>query len=561
MEGRLAYTLLVITLYASPGTPVDLDLGRFEQKVSDFVEAGLKCHNNPGLSLSVVKSGRIILAKGFGHKATDKLEPVTNETLFGIASLSKAFAATLILKQIEKNESLSLSTQIRKLLGQEDIFEDYLRSKYATLEDLLAHRIGLPSNNNLRLDDKLTRKSLVGRLKFLSPKGGFRTSFYYSNLMYGLITYISELIGGKTWEALVKEEIFDPLDMTSSTFLTSADPGDLDLAVGYQDRYGALFPVPFEFSRRWGLLCGSGCILSNAVDMANWMMFHLHNGRNIKNINVLDPDILSEAHKAQNSITYNSVKKYYSRPSTPVTLSQSNYGLGWKLGHYRGFEILQHTGSTYGYRAMLTLIPGMDAGVFVALTGDDPDYLFRTNIHLYIADHLLGYDPWLDNTTVCSFPEPWKQGSTSKTKYRPSTDITSDRPLTEYEGTFSNKAYGNIEIHRNHSVGFLLANFGFGEFILYPKSTADVFYAQGYGLLENIRDFSTLQFAFKNGKVVTLTIPSMESKDPPVFRRTERKEPIKNQHMKRSNGCCCCCASNCMFTAIYIIVILCITFY
>lgn len=83
----------------------------------------------------------------------------------------------------------------------------------------------------------------------MSPLGGFRSSFYYSNLMYGLLTYMSERIGRKTWENLVSELLLEPLGMTSTTFITTADESSLDLAQGYQDRYGSLEPVPFEFSR------------------------------------------------------------------------------------------------------------------------------------------------------------------------------------------------------------------------------------------------------------------------------------------------------------------------
>jgi len=67
--------------------------------------------------------------------------------------------------------------------------------------------------------------------------------------MYGLVTYMSERIGGKSWEDLVTELLLQPLGMTSTTFVTTADPKDLNLAKAYQDRYGTLEPVPFEFSR------------------------------------------------------------------------------------------------------------------------------------------------------------------------------------------------------------------------------------------------------------------------------------------------------------------------
>ena len=87
------------------------------------------------------------------------------------------------------------------------------------------------------------------RLKYLRAVGGFRTSFYYSNLMYGLVTYIGEVLGGTSWEELIKSKLYDPLGMTSSTFTTIADPEQIDLAKGYIDIDGDLMPVPFELSK------------------------------------------------------------------------------------------------------------------------------------------------------------------------------------------------------------------------------------------------------------------------------------------------------------------------
>ena len=74
------------------------------QRIDTYIKAGLACHNNPGLAVSVVRNGEVFLAKGYGYKTTERTEPVTNTTVFGMASLSKAFAATLILKLIEESK-------------------------------------------------------------------------------------------------------------------------------------------------------------------------------------------------------------------------------------------------------------------------------------------------------------------------------------------------------------------------------------------------------------------------------------------------------------------------
>ena len=74
------------------------------QNIDDFITAGMSCHNNPGLTVSVVKDGKVLIAKGYGYKTLEKTEEnrVTNDTLFGIASLSKAFASAALLRVLEE---------------------------------------------------------------------------------------------------------------------------------------------------------------------------------------------------------------------------------------------------------------------------------------------------------------------------------------------------------------------------------------------------------------------------------------------------------------------------
>jgi len=75
--------------------------------------------------------------------------------------------------------------------------------------------------------------------------------------------------------------------------------------------------------------------------MAKWIKFHLNEGKSVDNDQVLDSDVLDDAHKPQNAITSSlSTEKYYTKPVMPETLSSTSYGLGWRLGHYRGTRYL-----------------------------------------------------------------------------------------------------------------------------------------------------------------------------------------------------------------------------
>ncbi|XP_052099039.1 gigasin-6-like [Mytilus californianus] len=310
-------------------------------KIDTIIQETFRCKSKQivGVSVAVVSSGNVILEKGYGVKDIETNDTVTADTLFGVASLSKAFASTLLVKLIEENTKYSLNTKVSTIFKNEGIFLDSLRSKYATIRDLLSHKLGIPGNNRIRLDNNLTRANVIHRLKYLQSKGSFRDSFFYNNLIYGVLTHIAELIGRESWEKLVKTHLFDPIGMNSSSFLTTADFEKIDLAKGYIDYYGNLKPVPFEFSRRWADLCGSGCVLSSARDMAKWMKFYLDEGKLADGTRLISKEAFKDLTRPGNVIATTYTSTYFTKPKVPVTTSNTGYALGWRTGHYRGINI------------------------------------------------------------------------------------------------------------------------------------------------------------------------------------------------------------------------------
>lgn len=87
------------------------------------------------------------------------------------------------------------------------------------------------------------------RIRKFHPRGGFRDSFYYNNVLYGLLTDIGERLGGKSWEKLVQQEFYSPIGMTNSSFFTTLDPNSINIATGYKDDNGDLYPTSFELLR------------------------------------------------------------------------------------------------------------------------------------------------------------------------------------------------------------------------------------------------------------------------------------------------------------------------
>ncbi|XP_069137182.1 uncharacterized protein [Argopecten irradians] len=507
------YLLLLIFSFAESGLR--------EEEVDKTLRTVLACNNNPGMAVSVVKDGRIVFSKGYGVKNMETKVPVSNKTLFGIASLSKAFASTLLVKLLHRTKEITLDTEISRIYNDDNIFSDDLRSRYVTIRDLLAHNIGIRSNNYMRFDDSLTRGNIYRRFRFLRSRGRFRESFYYSNLMYGVITDIAERIGRKSWEDLVREELLNPIGMSATTFATVADEKKIDLATGYIDFYGEIHPVPFKLSRVWGNLCGSGCVMSSANDMAKWMMFHLDKGRNSFSVKVVEERALAHTHKAHNTIAKSSISKYFTKPVVPHTHSQTNYALGWKNGYYRGYEVLTHSGSTWGYRALITLFPAMRLGIYTSLTGEDYGYILRTNLHNYLADKYLDETPWLNGSTICSFPEPWFRPGKEKSK--PLIDKTRALPrnATYYVGEYENSAYGRMIVTVNGTTGKLIIKYGVVTLGLYPKALKNEFHFETLGFAAFVLNFGTIKFKMetKSGYFAAFEVTTFDTKDPPDFRR------------------------------------------
>lgn len=99
----VAYSLLVLIVLCTNYARVRADSNALSKEITEIIENTMKCQNNPALAVSVVKDGSVVYSRGFGSRDLDHQVNVTSSTVFGVASLSKAFAATLILKLLDEN--------------------------------------------------------------------------------------------------------------------------------------------------------------------------------------------------------------------------------------------------------------------------------------------------------------------------------------------------------------------------------------------------------------------------------------------------------------------------
>lgn len=485
---------------------------RIDQTLKDTIQC--KSGKIVDMSVSVVTSKEVLFVGGYSNSNRS----VTGDTVFQVASLTKAFASTLLVKLLEQNKRYSLDTTLKDILNNNNIFHDSLRSNHVTIRDLLSHRTGLPDHNMIRLDNNLTRVTVVERLKYIEAEKEFRGSYLYSSVLYGVITYLAEIIGGNTWENLVKEHIFDPLGMTSSTFVTTANHRKIHLTTGYDEYFGELRSVSFEFASRYGELCGSGGILTTARDMTKWMTFLLRGGQLDNGTRLLSKNAFDSLITPNNMIPDSSTSKYFSKPNVPATNDRYAYGLGWMIGSYRGYRSISHTGATYGYRAMISWYPDVDLGIFTVLTGVDLNSYYRQTLHNYIFDVYTNHSLYLNTSIICTYPSPWFDQSPILTKQPERKDKQISRHRREYCGTYYNPAYGYIVLSEHNDTNKLTLTYGYVTYVLYPSTNTDEFYGDSTGTSIHVFNLHIFRFLFKANDV-SLEVPSFKSKSPPLFHR------------------------------------------
>ncbi|KAK0470762.1 beta-lactamase/transpeptidase-like protein, partial [Armillaria novae-zelandiae] len=266
--------------------------------IDDFIEAILADWKSPGgLGVAVVKQddagGWQIEKKGYGY-ATLSGSKVSEDTLFCIGSNSKLFnvlATGLLISNNSLAPGVSWDSKIADLIPEWEL-RDPVASARSTIVDLMSHRTGLPRDDLMYAwtDDIY---SLLARFKSLRPSTEFRDKWQYNNNMYTLLSYLPTVLLQIPYTRYVKEHIFDPLGLGSTTFFGKVATESGDLAEGIsrdhvnrtEDLFGqgVLRSMPYWIpvdENDGSLLSGAGGVIMSVKDAATWLQTLLLKGRN-----------------------------------------------------------------------------------------------------------------------------------------------------------------------------------------------------------------------------------------------------------------------------------------
>ncbi len=237
----------------------------FDLKAIDaYVAAQVREQGFPGLSLTIVREGKVVLAKGYGKRSLEDETPVEPQTAFAVGSVTKQFTSACILLLAEDGK-LSVDDKVAKY------YPNLTSAGEISLYDLMAHTSGYADYYPLDFVDRRLREPIVEDA-LLAEYAGAELDFEpgarwsYSNTGYTLLGRVVEKASGQPMGQFLKERVLDPLGMTHSAF----EPGS-DLK-GRRKGYTsfALGPLEPAVPEAKGWLGAAGGLWSTGPDLARW---------------------------------------------------------------------------------------------------------------------------------------------------------------------------------------------------------------------------------------------------------------------------------------------------
>lgn len=398
--------------------------------------------NVPGLAVAIVKDDQVILSEGFGVRQIGSSETVDGDTLFAIASNSKAFTAAALAILVDEGK-LKWDDRVTKYLPWFRL-QDPLATSELRIDDLLCHRSGLGtfSGDLLWWGTPYSPREVLERAVHLKPASSFRAEYGYSNLMFLAAGEVIREASGQSWSDFVSSRILNPLDMNRTTTSVRDLLSKGNFATPHKTIDSGSKPLQWM---NWDTMAAAGGIISSSNDMSQWLRLQLRRGQITTESNLFSA---VRSHEMWQAMTPMAVSQGYTDrfPSTHFRA----YGLGWSLSDYLGKKMVGHGGGYDGMYSQVTMIPEENLGIVVltnSMTSISPAITYTILDH-YLAPESTTKDwstEYLDlfRKSRVSFQERITKATTTTI-----TDSKPSHPMKDYTGTFTCPLYGQCAIEQ-----------------------------------------------------------------------------------------------------------------
>ncbi len=414
-----------------------------ETQIDDVVQRTMKTFDVPGIAVGIVKDGQVVLAKGYGVTNINTQRKTDANTLFGIASNSKAFTTASLAMLVDEGK-IQWDDKVVKYIPEFKMYNDYVTAEF-TIRDLLTHRSGLglgagdlmiwPDGHNFTPDD------IIRNIHYLKPVSAFRCKYDYDNLLYVIAGEVIHRVSGKSWDDFVQERILKPLGMEHSAASWSRLRDTTNVIAPHVPTDGKLKVIKRYTNDIFNSAAG---IYSSVNDLSKWVIAQLDNGKYGNGQQLFSEKQHTEMWTAQTIMPLRSAAPYQSYFKA--------YGLGWQLQDFNGHLQVSHTGGLDGIVTQVIMFPDIKLGIIV-LTNQQSGAAF-TAISNTIKDSYLGIkNP--DHVAALSADRKEKEDSADKITDEVWATVAKnlkDKVKTDskkFTGTYTDPWFGDVVVSEN----------------------------------------------------------------------------------------------------------------
>ena len=329
------------------------DITPAARQVERLAEQLVARKDTPGMAMAIVQDGKLVSLRAFGVTGAPGGQPVTSDTVFRLASLSKAFASTLTA-QLVADDAMNWDSPI---INQLPAFKlrDYTSARNVTVRDVLSHRVGLTHNTYDRdLENAEPYPLLAERLSNAPMACTPGECYAYQNVAFSLVGDLVFAATGDFYSHQVEKRLFHPLGMYSSTFGRDALEASKSWArphTGGRGKWRARRP-----NENYYRVPPAAGVNSSIQDMGQWLVAQMGHRPD-----VLPPTLLQQIHSPQVSTPGETRGSSWRRER----LRNAWYGLGWRVYDYSGHTLVFHGGAVQGYRGLIAFLPEEGVGMVV----------------------------------------------------------------------------------------------------------------------------------------------------------------------------------------------------
>ncbi|MDR6936831.1 serine hydrolase domain-containing protein [Luteibacter sp. 3190] len=329
----------------------------------------------PAIVTAVIVDDKVVYERAIGYANAKTKEPATPETVFRLASLSKAFA-TGVTAVLVRAGFLSWDTKLVDTLPYFKL-KDMQSAQQATVRDILGQRLGLPRNTyDAMLEADAPYEELVRKLDEVDLSCKVGACYGYQNVAFSMIGDVIYAQTGDYFFRQVERRIFAPLGMTTASY--GRDALEASKSWARPHRGGPHNWIPYEPNDSYYRVAPAAGVNASLRDMEQWLMAQM-GGRP----DVLPTPLLDVLHAPEVSTP----SEERSQPWRRARVTDAHYALGWRVFKYANEDLVYHAGAVSGYRTMIGFFPKYHAGVVTMWNGAGP---VPAGLMPMVFDSLLG---------------------------------------------------------------------------------------------------------------------------------------------------------------------------